>query len=102
MSIPSLKGRIITIDTSKAAPIAVQRIRGWKLTKIRQRILLRDCYTCMQCGRVSVDLQVDHIEPLHTGGADSDANRQAICVDCHNAKSEREEKGRGGSNLHSF
>jgi 5-methylcytosine-specific restriction protein A len=93
--IASLKPRIATIDTRRGSSVAVERIRGWRLHKIRERILLRDGYTCRICGRVSVDLIVDHIVPLADGGRESDENRQAICAEpCHRLKSEREERGR--------
>jgi len=92
----TIKPRIATIDTRRGAPVAVQRIRGGRLDKIRQRIMLRDGYTCQVCGRVSVDLIVDHIQPLHLGGQETDTNRQAICPEpCHRLKNEQEEKERG-------
>ena len=81
-----LKSRIAAVDLRRGASIAVDRIR--------RRVLLRDHYTCRRCGRVSVDLEVDHIVPLFLGGAESDENRQALCRECHDAKSADEEKGR--------
>ena len=94
MSLSCLKPKVKTIDTRRGSRAAVDRIRGHALNKIRQRILLRDDYTCRVCKRVSVDLVVDHIVPLHLGGAESDENRQSICFECHKVKSEREEKER--------
>lgn len=92
--IKTLVPRVNTVDIRQGSA-AVQRIRGYELTKIRERILLRDEYTCRRCGRVSVDLEVDHIVPLHLGGAESDENRAAICKACHEIKTAEEEKGRG-------
>lgn len=92
--IRTLKRRIKTICNNRAPATVVDRIRGRKLDRIRRRVLLRDEYTCRVCGRVSVDLVIDHIVPLHLGGPESDENRQAICCDCHAAKSAEEEKGR--------
>jgi 5-methylcytosine-specific restriction protein A len=92
--ITTLKPRIETLDFKIGSPVATERIRGWKLQKIRERILLRDSYTCRVCGRVSVDLEVDHVVPLHLGGAESDENRQSLCHECHELKSAEEEKGR--------
>jgi 5-methylcytosine-specific restriction protein A len=92
--ITTLKPRIETIKTSVLVSVAVERIRGWKLTKIRKRILLRDNYTCRKCGRVSVDLEIDHVTPLHLGGQETDSNRQSLCRDCHDIKSLEEEKER--------
>lgn len=95
MSLKTLQPRVSTIDTRQGSSPAVKRIQGRALTRIRERILLRDMYTCRVCGRVSLDLEVDHIVPLHLGGPESDGNRQAICGACHLVKSEREEKERG-------
>ena len=93
--IDSLKPRIAPLDTRQGSSAAVERIRGYELTVIRERILLRDGYACRRCGRVSAtELVVDHIVPLHLGGAESDSNRQALCNACHQAKGKQEEKGR--------
>ena len=94
MTISTLKPRIATIDTRVGSSAAVERIRGWKLTKIRDRILLRDEYTCRGCGRVSSSLEVDHVVPLHLGGAESDENRGSLCHECHEIKTAQEERGR--------
>ena len=93
--ITTLKPNITSLDIRRGSSVAVERIRGGRLTKIRERILLRDDYTCRECGRVSTALEIDHIIPLHLGGRESDDNRQALCADCHAKKSEREEKERG-------
>lgn len=93
--IATLKPFIPTLDTRRGAPIAVERIRGHELTRIREWILLRDGYTCQACGRVSAtELVVDHIVPLHMGGRETDENRQALCRRCHDIKSAEEEKQR--------
>lgn len=97
--IATLKPRIEMIKTSVGSPVAIERLSGWKLTKIRERILLRDNYTCQKCGRVSLHLEVDHIVPLAAGGSYSELNLQSLCRGCHALKSAEEEKGRGGLNL---
>jgi len=85
--IPSVQQRIGQIDVRRGTG-SVRRIVGRKLTRIRQRILLRDDYTCRRCGRVDPGsgLEVDHITPLSLGGAESDSNRQTLCIECHKAK----------------
>jgi 5-methylcytosine-specific restriction protein A len=94
-NIASLKPTISTIDTRQGSRLGTKRIRGWQLTKIRDRILLRDAYTCRKCGRVSIHLEIDHIVPLHLGGAESDENRQCLCSSpCHSDKTALEEKER--------
>ena len=89
-----LEKRIATLDVTRGSPV-VERIRGRKLARIRERILLRDSFTCQRCGRVDLHLEVDHIAPLHLGGQETDINRQCLCVDCHDIKTKQEEKERG-------
>jgi len=92
----TLKPRISTLDTRRGSSAAVERIRGGKLRKIRERIMLRDEYTCQICKRVCSNGEVDHIVPLHMGGVEgSDANLQYLCRGCHRLKSDQEEKERG-------
>jgi 5-methylcytosine-specific restriction protein A len=54
------------------------------------RIKLRDRYTCQNCGRVALALDVDHRIPLWQGGPDTDGNLQCLCHDCHAIKTARE------------
>ena len=49
----SIERKVNTIDLRRGAPVAVDRIRGGRLDKIRRRIGLRDEYTCRICGRVT-------------------------------------------------
>jgi 5-methylcytosine-specific restriction protein A len=75
----TLKPRLAVLDMRKGGPIAVERIRGGRLTKIRDRIALRDEYTCQICGRVTAQGEVDHKTPLHLGGVEgSDQNLQYL------------------------
>ena len=90
----SIERRVTTINTKRGRDVVV-RIVGRELQRIRDRILLRDEYTCQKCRRVTVDLLVDHIVPLHLGGQESDANRQCLCSSCHDIKSAAEGKERG-------
>ena len=65
--------------------------RQW--ARLRRRILERDGYRCRACGRPG-RLEVDHVQPLHQGGAALDpTNLQALCGPCHVAKSTRERGG---------
>ncbi len=52
----------------------------------------RDGFTCQLCKRLVLPagIQVDHIVPLHMGGGDHDDNKQCLCLDCHDLKSEQE------------
>lgn len=93
--IPSLKPHIQTADIRHGSSVGTERIRGNKLKKIRDRIGLRDEYTCRMCGHVTAHGEVDHVVPLHLGGQETDGNRQWLDKRCHLLKSKREEKERG-------
>lgn len=81
-----------------------ERGYGTDWDKKRTRILRRDnglCQPCLRGGRVTAATQVDHVVPKEEDGTDADENLQAICTDCHKAKTAEEAKrgrqrGRGG------
>jgi 5-methylcytosine-specific restriction endonuclease McrA len=69
----------------------IQRIRGRKLQAIRDRVL-RENPLCEACGKRAAR-EVDHITPIYKGGDDNpydDENRQALCDECHAAKTKRD------------
>lgn len=72
--------------------------------RIRERFFKKFplCVICLAAKpqRVSKSTELDHIIPLHLGGSDSDSNRQALCSDCHKAKtaSEATDRSRNPSN----
>lgn len=69
--------------------------RPWR--RKRERVMARDQYLCQPCkaaGRLTLATQCDHKVPRAEGGTDDDTNLQAICDDCHDAKS-RAEAARG-------
>lgn len=71
-----------------------ERGLGWAWQKFRKRIMRRDCYLCQPCkreGRATSATQVDHIIPRAKGGEMVDANAEAICTACHEAKTAREQ-----------
>lgn len=62
---------------------------GAAWVKTRARILIRDMHLCQPCrakGRPTPATQVDHIKPKAKGGTEDDDNLQAICRNCHDAK----------------
>jgi 5-methylcytosine-specific restriction protein A len=84
-----------------ARPDTVERVRGWRGVKDRQRIRERDCGLCQECkrqGKTTVGHPVDHIVPLWKGGSDDDSNKETLCEPCHDAKTAREaaDRARGG------
>lgn len=75
-----------------------QRGYGSTWDKLRRDVLQRDCGLCVPCkarGHVTTATQVDHITPKADGGTDDLSNLQAICRECHDAKT-RGEMNRGG------
>jgi 5-methylcytosine-specific restriction enzyme A len=59
----------------------------------RKRILSRDkglCQVCLKVHKYRPARAVDHIIPKFEGGDDDDDNLQAICKDCHDAKTAEE------------
>lgn len=95
MSLRTIKSKAKSIDIRIGSKPS-KRITGRALMRIRDRILMRDCYTCRVCGRVDPGpwLEVDHIVPLHIGGKEEDSNRQVLCHSCHKKKSEKEQSFR--------
>lgn len=68
--------------------------------RLRLQILDRDNHLCQPCLRrdiVASARTVDHIKNKADGGADDPANLQAICDECHQAKTQAEAlRGRAG------
>lgn len=83
-----------TINTNPETP----RIRGGKLKKIREHIMIRDNVTCQKCNRVTMHGEVDHIIPLHLGGSETNNNRQYLCKSCHEIKTNEEKEKRENKN----
>ena len=72
----------------------VPRVRGRALQRRRARLFAEHplCVSCLALGRTRVATIRDHIVPLAEGGADADSNTQALCVACHDLKSQQESR----------
>lgn len=66
--------------------------RSWRLA-----VLLRDAWTCQECGRVcdgEREAHADHVLPISRGGQRYDVrNGQTLCHGCHSRKTARENAG---------
>lgn len=62
---------------------------------MRRYILVRDEFTCQQCGRqlTPYELDIDHIIPISEGGHPFDPkNLQTLCKSCHITKTRMEKE----------
>ena len=79
-----------------------KRMSGWGLDKARAKLFRENplCVSCLVLGRVSLAVQRDHIIPLEEGGQEVESNTQALCKECHKAKTHEErERGRGRTGI---
>jgi len=58
---------------------------------LRFRVLTRDRFTCVYCGRRAPDvaLEVDHVTPVARGGRDEETNLVTACFSCNRGKRDR-------------
>lgn len=64
---------------------------GASLRQARNQALLKRTPLCAKCGGPATE--VDHIVPLHKGGAEALDNLQCLCHWCHKAKTRRDLAG---------
>jgi 5-methylcytosine-specific restriction protein A len=76
---------------SRKSPSSDVRLRGRKLQKAREELIRRSPY-CAKCHRMLTleSMERDHIINLAEGGTDEDSNTQALCIPCHQAKTQSE------------
>ena len=65
--------------------------RPWR--RLKDKIHLRDQYTCQRCGLVTMQLELDHIVNVAQGGTDDESNLQSLCPPCHLKKTQKESRG---------
>ena len=70
----------------------VKRIRGRALQRMREAHFRHNplCVMCLEQGRITAAVQLDHILALHLDGTETADNRQGLCADCHTEKSKLE------------
>lgn len=98
MKMAQLGAGVRTLDTSTVKPLtdSAPRLRGRAGVSRRERIALRDQYTCQHCNAIALldEGRVDHIVPLVDGGVDEDGNLQYLCRECHDLKTASEAAAR--------
>ena len=78
------------VETSGKNPVAHTTSRT-PSKQLRERIFVRDNYTCQCCGanratQPQVELVIDHIEPYSRGGETVADNLQVLCRSCNSKK----------------
>lgn len=68
--------------------------RALMTQKLREKIKIRDDYTCKMCGNSTIKepnllLEVDHILPVSKGGRTTEENLQTLCWKCNRTKSNK-------------
>ena len=85
-------------DTARSKESAkVYQSSKWK--KLREKVLIRDGFQCVKCGKVvgikPKDHAVDHVVELKDGGAAFDINNlELLCQSCHSTKTAEEKRKR--------
>lgn len=96
-----LTPRLSTLDTRRLPTLEAKagstpRQRGDAWMKKRNEALFAGGYTCVDCGFVSMDNEIDHDVPLEQGGSNDLSNLRVRCHACHAAKTKAETKARFG------
>ena len=81
------------IKEAQLLPEELTRRRGTIPVSIRWKIMQRDNFQCVKCGKrpPEVRLEVDHIHPWSLGGTDQEENLQTLCHICNAGKSNANE-----------
>ena len=69
-------------------PIKSSEFRKGINLKLRYKILKRDNYKCVLCGKSAKDtiLVIDHIIPITNGGTNNLINLRVLCRECNHGK----------------
>lgn len=89
-SLPTLKSNQPTLPKPEPAYGQGRGGRPWR--RLKQSVHVRDEWTCCKCGRVTMDLECDHVVNKAQGGTDDMGNLQSLCRECHDQKSIQESK----------
>lgn len=78
------------LHTDQSTPIPINKGRNVPL-KLRLRVLKRDNFKCVLCGRSpaivpGISLHIDHKIPFSRGGETVFENLQTLCQDCNLGK----------------
>ena len=74
-------GLIKRPERQPSDPTSYRNKGRWQ--RLRSKVLMRDNYTCVYCGKASANLHCDHVLPRSRGGPDSMENLVAACPRCN-------------------
>ena len=85
---------IRTLESKLTASAFAKEQRALMTRKLRERIKIRDNFTCCSCGNSThvepnLLLEIDHITPVSKGGCTTEENLQTLCWKCNRAKSNK-------------
>ncbi|WP_151838078.1 MULTISPECIES: HNH endonuclease [unclassified Acinetobacter] len=89
-SLPTLKSNQPTLPAPEKNYGKGRGGRPWR--RLKHMAHVRDEWTCCSCGRVTMDLECDHIVNKAQGGTDDLSNLQSLCYNCHEKKNRAESK----------
>ena len=88
-----IKAILDNLDKSNGNGSFSDEQRRLMTPSLRYRVLKRDGFKCVRCGRSpeedGVKLEVDHIIPIAKGGKTEESNLQTLCRDCNRGKGAR-------------
>lgn len=96
---PNIK--MISVATTPTQS-GTKRITGSSLYAIIKRFERTNPRVCAECKRLGLTRygdQLDHKTPLWAGGAESDANREWLCIEHHSNKTASEAAIRAGGGI---
>lgn len=98
MKLKTLQPRLKPLNTSRVQvsqehKTRARRVTGRRLQKRRLDIWTASpqCAACERYTQYPSGFELDHIVPLHQGGEDSESNLQVLCIECHGAKTLKEQ-----------
>ena len=91
LDITNLQGFIEFLNLSIHRKNSISYQRALMTSQLREKIKIRDNYTCKQCGLSIFDepnllLEIDHIIPLSKDGKTTVENLQTLCWKCNRKK----------------
>lgn len=94
--LPTLGGSLPTLKNTQPTLVKQENYgqgrggRQWR--RIKKLVHERDQWICCRCGRITMDLECDHIVNKAQGGTDDMENLQSLCPPCHLEKTLLESK----------